>query len=183
MGMFSGSHLILNMNFTGLHISLSALIFVVAFTVVPVTGHCCGHCVPDLCSCYGTTEGCGNTQNSTEGCPPKNSHLCCAPKKCGDCNLFCCECSCCCSRSDGSSNSIPALDKWKQVDKNGDLKIDTDELSVYLGNGSITWTKYTFYHAKLTQLFLDATDSNSNGYIDPWEMDSELRYLHKPDEL
>merc|ERR1712189_147449 len=83
----------------------------------------------------------------------------------------------------GGSNSIPALNKWKWVDKSGDLKIDADELSVYLGNGSITWTKHTLYHAKLTQLFLDAADSNGNGYIDPWEMDSELRYLHKPDEL
>merc|ERR1711862_816417 len=170
-----------------------------------VNGHCCGHCVPGLCTCAGQPAGCSDSPS----CPPsvrsflsnfscklwlffsspicaffdhQNSHLCCAPQKCGDCNMFCCECSCCCDRTDGS-NEIPALQKWKSMDTNTDLKVDLDELSLYLGNGTSAWTKHTYFHTKLTKLFMDAADSNGNGYIDPWEVDSELRYLVGSEEL
>merc|ERR1711970_620710 len=146
-----------------------------------VKGHCCGHCVPGLCSCAGKPGGCDADDSSS--CPPSNSHLCCAPQKCGDCNLFCCECSCCCDRTDGTTNKIPALQKWKSMDRNNDLKVDLNELSLYLGNGTSTWTKHTNFHSKLTKLFMDAADSNTNGQIDPWEVDSELRYLVNSKEL
>lgn len=63
------------------------------------------------------------------------------------------------------------------MDRNNDLKVDLNELSLYLGNGTSTWTKHTNFHSKLTKLFMDAADSNTNGQIDPWEVDSELRYL------
>merc|ERR1711872_821161 len=148
------------------------LLFVSTLTIFIsiVTGHCCGGC-----------DGLAGDDSSS--CPPSNSHLCCAPQKCGDCNLFCCECSCCCSGADGKENIIPALQKWKSMDRNNDLKVDLEELSFYLGNGTATWTKHTYFHAKLTKLFMDGGDSNKNGQIDPWEVDSELRYLVDSKEL
>merc|ERR1711970_378643 len=140
-----------------------------------VKGHCCGHCVPGLCSCAGQPSGCD--ADDSPSCPPSNSHLCCAPQKCGDCNLFCCECSCCCSAP------TPALDKWNALDLNNDLKLDRDEITLYLGNGSLDWIKHAPQYNRLVTLFMDKADANSNGAVDPWEMDSSLGHLGKNGEL
>merc|ERR1712189_41851 len=72
------------------------LLFLVVLPTVK--GHCCGHCVPALCSCYQKAGGCDLMSADGDCDPPLNSHLCCAPQSAGDCNLFCCECSSCCSR-------------------------------------------------------------------------------------
>merc|ERR1712098_190451 len=161
------------------------LLFFSTFTIFMsiVVGHCCGSC-DNTCPCYGKPGGCDLLAgDDSSSCPPSNSHFCCAPQKCGDCNFVCCECSCCCSGADGKEIIIPALQKWKSMDRNNDLKVDLEELSFYLGNGSSTWTKHTYFHAKLTKLFMDTGDSNKNGQIDPWEVDSELRYLVDSEEL
>merc|ERR1712018_1111325 len=130
----------------------SALLLLFVLVLPTVKGHCCGHCIPALCSCYQTTGGCDTLTADGDCDPPPNSHLCCAPKAAGDCNLFCCECSSCCSRADGGSNSIPALQKWKEMDRNQDFKLDQEEIAYYL----------------------ESVDSNSNGVIEPWEVDSSL---------
>jgi len=99
------------------------------------------------------------------------------------CNLVCCECSACCTAADGGSNSIPALQKWKMMDRNKDFKLDHQEIAYYLGNGTLDWTKLTPQHTRLTSLFLDKLDSNSNGVVDPWEVDSSLHNIRDQLEL
>merc|ERR1712126_254718 len=161
---------------------VSALLLFVL--VLPtVKGHCCGHCIPALCSCYQTTGGCDTLTADGDCDPPPNSHLCCAPKAAGDCNLFCCECSSCCTGANGVSSTISAAEKWRTLDKNNDKKLDEAELSLFLGNGTTTWTKYTLHHMRMTRLFMNAVDSNHNGQVDPWEMDSELKHMSKDKEL
>ena len=36
-------------------------------------------------------------------------------------------------QADGGSNSIPALQKWKEMDRNQDFKLDQEEIAYYLG--------------------------------------------------
>merc|ERR1712215_441891 len=136
------------------------------------TGSCCGGC---SATCVANCD-CGLDSDDGD-CKHPNSHFCCAPKAAGDCNLFCCECSACCTSADGGSNEVPALQKWRSLDKNKDMKLDNEEISYYLGNGTLAWTKMTPMHKRLTSLFLEAADSNSNGVVDPWEMDSSLHNI------
>merc|ERR1712236_183463 len=138
MGAIAGRNFSVQENlkkFTKMKHLLISLVLVCVY-LNTATGHCCGHCVPALCSCFQTEGGCDTLPDGSTTCPPDNSHLCCAPSKCGDCNVFCCECSCCCSRSDGTTNSVPAIQKWNSVDKNRDLKLDEEELSLYLEMGA-----------------------------------------------
>merc|ERR1712130_843396 len=72
---------------------LASALLLFVLVLPTVKGHCCGHCVPVLCSCYQTTGGCDELTAEGDWDPPPSSHLCCAPKAAGDCNLFCCECS------------------------------------------------------------------------------------------
>jgi len=86
-------------------------------------------------------------------------------------------------RADGGSNTIPAIQKWKMMDKNQDFKLDKQEIAYYLGNGTLEWTKLTPQHTRLTSLFFDAADSNSNGMVEPWEVDSSLYNIRDQFEL
>merc|ERR1711872_60040 len=147
-----------------------------------VSGECCGSC-DGSCPCAGQPGGCDGTDDSTSCSTLNYSHLCCAPKAAGDCNLFCCECSSCCKSANGVSSTISAAEKWRTLDKNNDKKLDEAELSLFLGNGTSTWTKYTLHHKQMTRLFMNAVDSNHNGQVDPWEMDSELKHMSKDKEL
>merc|ERR1712236_149802 len=123
MGAIAGRNFSVQENlkkFTKMKHLLISLVLVCVY-LNTATGHCCGHCVPALCSCFQKEGGCDVLSESGDCQPEPNSHLCCAPKSAGDCNLFCCECSSCCDRADGGSNVIPALEKWQSIDKNKDM--------------------------------------------------------------
>merc|ERR1712055_274870 len=159
---------------------MKTTIFIVTCSLLlhAATGSCCGWCTGSNCACKDQPGGCGLDESDGSCDPPHvNSHACCAPQKCGDCNLFCCECSCCCS------TPTPALDKWNALDLNNDLKLDRDEITLYLGNGSLDWIKHAPQYNKLVSLFMDKADANSSGAVDPWEMDSSLGHLGDNGEL
>merc|ERR1711962_596872 len=176
MGIIAGRNFSVQENLKSMFTQMKHLWISLALVCVylnTATGRCCGWCNGDC-----PTSKCDCGVSSEDGsCDPANSHLCCAPKSAGDCNLFCCECSACCPNANGDSNEVPALQKWRSLDKNKDMKLDNEEIAYYLGNGTLAWTKMTPMHKRLTSLFLEAADSNSNGAVDPWEMDSSLHNI------